>query len=295
MVHQTGGVISPVPNGIDGETEAWEDKYWGAQSFREPWHLYQEQGAQSKLEKSSSEPAWRVCPSPSSLLFAYLFSPLVCSCDWFVCPFLHSGFSPLDSWRLSWASCGAQPRPLILKLVLYLSLLALFPTPGLLSRPVWAPPVLVWQGKNSPGSQSSWVLCSVHSVTLLLRINISCRLEMQVWILVLNVNYKVSLGTFQFWLFSPLLPSHSQGQLICWAQQAQHPGSVTLERDHQFFFFENQNMDFPSGPVVKTSSSNAGVVGSIPGWEAKIPYASGLKNWNSISTNSIKTLKMVHI
>ena len=28
--------------------------------------------------------------------------------------------------------------------------------------------------------------------------------------------------------------------------------------------------DFPSGPVVKTSSSNAGGGGSIPGWEAKI-------------------------
>ena len=53
---------------------------------------------------------------------------------------------------------------------------------------------------------------------------------------------------------------------------------MTLERDHQFFFFENQNMDFPSGPVVKTSSSNAGVAGSIPGWGAKIPYASGPKN-----------------
>ena len=36
--------------------------------------------------------------------------------------------------------------------------------------------------------------------------------------------------------------------------------------------------DFPGGPVVKTLPSNAGGVGSIPGWEAKIPHASGPKN-----------------
>ena len=32
--------------------------------------------------------------------------------------------------------------------------------------------------------------------------------------------------------------------------------------------------DFPGGPVVKTSPSNAGSVGSIPGLGAKIPHAS---------------------
>ena len=37
------------------------------------------------------------------------------------------------------------------------------------------------------------------------------------------------------------------------------------------------------GPVVKTSPSNAGDVGSIPGGEAKIPHASWPKNQN-IST-----------
>ena len=31
---------------------------------------------------------------------------------------------------------------------------------------------------------------------------------------------------------------------------------------------------FPGGPAVKTSSSNAGDAGSIPGQEAKIPHAS---------------------
>ena len=33
--------------------------------------------------------------------------------------------------------------------------------------------------------------------------------------------------------------------------------------------------DFPGSPVVKTSSSNAGDVDSIPGWGAKIPHGFG--------------------
>ena len=32
--------------------------------------------------------------------------------------------------------------------------------------------------------------------------------------------------------------------------------------------------DFPSDPVVKTPLCNAGDTGLIPGWRAKIPYAS---------------------
>ena len=31
--------------------------------------------------------------------------------------------------------------------------------------------------------------------------------------------------------------------------------------------------DFPGGPVVKNSPCNAEDVGSIPGWEIKIPHA----------------------
>ena len=38
--------------------------------------------------------------------------------------------------------------------------------------------------------------------------------------------------------------------------------------------------DLPGGPVVKTSPSNAGSTGSIPGQGAKIPHASGPKNQN---------------
>ena len=57
--------------------------------------------------------------------------------------------------------------------------------------------------------------------------------------------------------------------------------------------------DFLGGPVVKTSLSSAGDAGSIPGLGAKIPHALQPKNQNikqsNFVTNSIKTLKMVHI
>ena len=39
--------------------------------------------------------------------------------------------------------------------------------------------------------------------------------------------------------------------------------------------------EFPVGPVVKTSSSNAGGASLIPGWGAKIPHASGPKTQNT--------------
>ena len=39
--------------------------------------------------------------------------------------------------------------------------------------------------------------------------------------------------------------------------------------------------DFPGGPVVKTSLSSAGGVGSIPGQGAKIPHALGPKKQNT--------------
>ena len=40
--------------------------------------------------------------------------------------------------------------------------------------------------------------------------------------------------------------------------------------------------DFPGGPVVKTSPSNAGGAGLIPGWRAKIPHASQPKAQKNI-------------
>ena len=59
---------------------------------------------------------------------------------------------------------------------------------------------------------------------------------------------------------------------------------------------------FPGGPVVKTSSSNAGDEGLIPSWGTKIPHASRPKkkkkknhpkteNKSNIVTNPIKTFK----
>ena len=54
--------------------------------------------------------------------------------------------------------------------------------------------------------------------------------------------------------------------------------------------------DFPGGPVVKTSPSNTGAVGSIPDWGAKISHASQWKNRTvNVVTNSVRTLKMVHV
>ena len=58
---------------------------------------------------------------------------------------------------------------------------------------------------------------------------------------------------------------------------------------------------FPGGPVVKTSPSNAGGVGSIPGLGANIPHASGQKNKNKIkqkqNCNKFNKdfLKMAHV
>ena len=42
----------------------------------------------------------------------------------------------------------------------------------------------------------------------------------------------------------------------------------------------NQLGGFPSGPLVRTSRSNAGGAGSIPGWGAKIPQALWSQNQN---------------
>ena len=43
---------------------------------------------------------------------------------------------------------------------------------------------------------------------------------------------------------------------------------------------QKPSWDFPGGPMVKTLPSNAGAVGLIPGWGAKIPHASWPKKPN---------------
>ena len=68
---------------------------------------------------------------------------------------------------------------------------------------------------------------------------------------------------------------------------------------HSFPIKEWEFRDIPSCPVVKTLLPSAGGAGSIPGWGAKNPHAwrAKTKTWNgnSIVTNSIKILKVVHI
>ena len=52
---------------------------------------------------------------------------------------------------------------------------------------------------------------------------------------------------------------------------------------------------FPGGPVVKTSPSNAGGMGSIPGRRAKIPHVSWPKNQNMVDSClcMAKTIKIL--
>ena len=55
--------------------------------------------------------------------------------------------------------------------------------------------------------------------------------------------------------------------------------STTVTNEHKFSGLK-QHRDFPGDPVVKTSPSNAGGAGSIPGQGVKIPHASRPKNQN---------------
>ena len=59
-----------------------------------------------------------------------------------------------------------------------------------------------------------------------------------------------------------------------------HSHSEMLETGRGADFKSSMYRDFPGGPVVKTSSSNAGGAGSIPGWGVKIPHASWPKIQN---------------
>ena len=85
-------------------------------------------------------------------------------------------------------------------------------------------------------------------------------------------------------------------QETCRSQSRGPAGGVWQEPANQ----NPHSEDFPGGPVVKTSPSRVGVTGSIPGQGANLPHASwpenqSIKNRNNIVTNSITTLKMVHI
>ena len=58
-----------------------------------------------------------------------------------------------------------------------------------------------------------------------------------------------------------------------------HPSPLVSSSSCRHTIKVNQR-DFPGGPVVKTSPSNAGGAGSIAGRGAKIPHASRPKNQN---------------
>ena len=51
-----------------------------------------------------------------------------------------------------------------------------------------------------------------------------------------------------------------------------------------YYYIKAPLRDFPGGPVVKTSPSNIGGAGLIPGREAKIPHALQLRGQNKTET-----------
>ena len=55
---------------------------------------------------------------------------------------------------------------------------------------------------------------------------------------------------------------------------------VDLKSSHSKLKKKIVTRDFPGGPVVKTSPSNAVGAGSIPSWGIKIPHASWPKHQN---------------
>ena len=55
---------------------------------------------------------------------------------------------------------------------------------------------------------------------------------------------------------------------------------ICLSSNPGLVVYKTKSWDFPGGPVVKISHSNAVGRGLIPGRGAKIPYASGPKTQN---------------
>ena len=69
-----------------------------------------------------------------------------------------------------------------------------------------------------------------------------------------------------------------QGQPVTQAEQERaslnFPGSLVLS-GKEIVIKNLRARDFPGGPAVKNTPSNAGDAGSIPGWGTKIPHAVG--------------------
>ena len=86
---------------------------------------------------------------------------------------------------------------------------------------------------------------------------------------------------------------------LCFAEEKIFLKEFMIFHDRADQIKKGHNRDFPGGPVVKTSPPNAGVLGSVPGWGAKIPDALWPKNQNikqkEYCKKFTKTLKMVHV
>ena len=84
--------------------------------------------------------------------------------------------------------------------------------------------------------------------------------------------------------------------IICVLLCILFPSSFHINCEYEWMLNVSECLNWDSLEV-QWLPSNAGAVGLIPGWGAKARYALGPKNQNrsSILTNSVKTLKMVHI
>ena len=51
----------------------------------------------------------------------------------------------------------------------------------------------------------------------------------------------------------------------------------------------NRSWDFPGGPVVKNLLSNAGNMGSVPGWGTRIPHATEQRSQHTTATELLRS------
>ena len=86
-----------------------------------------------------------------------------------------------------------------------------------------------------------------------------------------------------------------------WQKSAQHCKAIIIQlKINKFLRYVYSFRDFPGSPMVKTLLSNVGGrAGMIPSRAVKVPHAlwpkTKTQNRSNTVTNSMKTLKMVHI
>ena len=85
------------------------------------------------------------------------------------------------------------------------------------------------------------------------------------------MSYLNITGTIYLKALSWALSLSPSGDVVfCWVAVTDPVESYSL--------LKQEKGDILSSPVVKTSPSSAGGVGSLPGWQEEIPYASQPKN-----------------